>query len=156
MRIICNVDRSCWSWGRFIRCPNLCYINSFTRYWYWCWYWCWCLRLSYSYVSILIPEGHVRSLTLGIPFVHFVYLPFLTSPFLTPSFSSISHFLVLLFQAFDKEMQQVRMFRLTDIAFVANLVTYTIPFHCKVRDGSKSPQRQFVPLMTPSHNTPSY
>ena len=37
-------------------------------------------------------------------------------------------------QAFDKEMQQVRMFRQTDIAFVSQLVTYTIPFHCKVGD----------------------
>ena len=40
----------------------------------------------------------------------------------------------LIHQAFDKEMQQVRMFRQTDIAFVSQLVTYTIPFHCKVGD----------------------
>ena len=138
MRIICNVDHNCWNWGHFIRCPSRCYINSFIRYCCWCWW----LRLSHSHVSISIWTCLASCIThifctFRIPPFPYISL-FVHLPFLTPSFLPTSHFLVLP-QAFDKEMQQVRMFRLTDIAFVANLVTYTIPFHCKVQgDGSTS------------------
>ena len=32
--------------------------------------------------------------------------------------------------SFDKEMQQVRFFRLSDIAFISHIITHTIPYHC--------------------------